>query len=61
MWAKNLFASIYFAWIKSRLQSVIEFEKGRSQHERAFRNWPDVEWNAAITSIEQMLEVQFPA
>jgi hypothetical protein len=61
MWADDLFASIYFAWVKSRLKSATEFEKGRTQHERSFRNWSDTEWNTAIASIEQMLEAQLPA
>lgn len=61
MYANDLFATIYFAYVAHRLKASIAFEKQRASHERMFPLWSDEGWKAALEVLDQLIDVGFPS
>jgi hypothetical protein len=55
--ANDLFCSIYFGWLRSRLREVVRSAQSRTRIERPF-NWSDADWEAAVTRIDRLVEVE---
>ncbi|HEX7286836.1 MAG TPA: SIR2 family protein [Candidatus Angelobacter sp.] len=51
LWANDTFASLYFAYIRRRLQLVITTAEQQMRLERAFPDWNDDSWTTLITRL----------
>jgi hypothetical protein len=56
LWANDSFASLYFAYIRRRLQLVIEAAEQQTRQERAFPEWNDDSWTALITRLRGLID-----
>jgi hypothetical protein len=57
--ANDLFATIYFAWIKSRLLGAVEHGRALQACQRPFA-WSEGEWRGALDHAEAFLNNDFP-
>jgi hypothetical protein len=52
LWANDVFASLYFAYIRRRLQLAIANAEQQLRLERAFPNWTDASWANVIDRLK---------
>jgi hypothetical protein len=61
MYANDMFASLYFAFIKKRFENAISTGEQQTQPERAFSNWNDMAWREALDRVHVLLSDNLPA
>ena len=54
LWANDTFASLYFAYLRQRLQNAITTAEQQRRPERAFPVWDEPSWQALITRLRTL-------
>jgi hypothetical protein len=55
LWGNDIFSSLYFAYLRRRLQLVIDAAEQQTRHERAFPEWSDDCWTALIARLKVLI------